>query len=180
MSEAGTYLSKARSGRRSTARDDDVIKYVAQRLHANQSMHLHTLGKEADFFGSCSYCILQAGRAIKAQDETVTMSNSEVASLVQAGTPQPAYAYKLGDVAEIVFTAGWQRATFIPNYFNAGGDAWVWASGHCAVEHVRKVRLIATATPVDDHRPHSRSCGINAHPHGTACGTDCPTCGGKT
>lgn len=25
--------------------------------------------------------------------------------------------------------------------------------------------------------PHSRACGITAHPHGPACAGDCPTCG---
>lgn len=33
--------------------------------------------------------------------------------------------------------------------------------------------------PDPHHRPHSRACGIRAHEHGTACHTNCPTCGGK-
>lgn len=28
-----------------------------------------------------------------------------------------------------------------------------------------------------DERPHSRACGMHAHPHGPACAADCPTCG---
>lgn len=27
--------------------------------------------------------------------------------------------------------------------------------------------------------PHSRSCGITPHPHGSRCGKDCPTCSGE-
>lgn len=30
-----------------------------------------------------------------------------------------------------------------------------------------------------DHRPHSRACGMHAHPHGTQCHRNCPTCGGR-
>lgn len=29
---------------------------------------------------------------------------------------------------------------------------------------------------VDDRRPHSRACGVFAHPHGHLCAADCPTC----
>lgn len=30
-----------------------------------------------------------------------------------------------------------------------------------------------------DQRPHSRACGWRAHPHGSACHANCPTCGGR-
>lgn len=30
-----------------------------------------------------------------------------------------------------------------------------------------------------DNRPHSRACGHRWHPHGDACHSNCPTCGGK-
>lgn len=31
----------------------------------------------------------------------------------------------------------------------------------------------------EDHRPHSRACGIAWHDHGPKCHSNCPTCGGK-
>lgn len=33
--------------------------------------------------------------------------------------------------------------------------------------------------PPPDRRPHSRACGWRHHEHGTACHSNCPTCGGK-
>lgn len=30
-----------------------------------------------------------------------------------------------------------------------------------------------------DQRPHSRACGFRPHDHGTACHSNCPSCGGK-
>jgi hypothetical protein len=33
--------------------------------------------------------------------------------------------------------------------------------------------------PQKDTRPHSRACGWQAHPHGSACSSNCPTCHGK-
>lgn len=42
------------------------IKEVAQKLHANESIHMHQYGKEKDNCGACSYCLLRAGRAIRA------------------------------------------------------------------------------------------------------------------
>ena len=32
--------------------------------------------------------------------------------------------------------------------------------------------------PLLDSRPHSRACGWRAHPHGSACHPNCPTCHG--
>jgi hypothetical protein len=32
----------------------------------------------------------------------------------------------------------------------------------------------------EDRRPHSRACGFRVHPHGNACHSNCPTCGGQT
>lgn len=34
----------------------------------------------------------------------------------------------------------------------------------------------AMPEPRVDRRPHSRACGIAAHPHGEQCAKDCPTC----
>jgi len=30
----------------------------------------------------------------------------------------------------------------------------------------------------EDARPHSRACGVEAHPHGSKCHSNCPTCAG--
>jgi hypothetical protein len=40
--------------------------------------------------------------------------------------------------------------------------------------------VLPTSTPVsqEDQRPHSRACGYQVHPHGNACHSNCPTCGG--
>jgi len=38
----------------------------------------------------------------------------------------------------------------------------------------------ATRDPIAvDQRPHSRACGMHAHPHGPDCHSNCPTCHGK-
>ena len=31
-----------------------------------------------------------------------------------------------------------------------------------------------------DDTPHSRACGIETHPHGPKCASDCPTCQGES
>ena len=41
-----------------------------------------------------------------------------------------------------------------------------------AVDETQLADGVATA-------PHSRACGIHAHPHGARCSRDCPTCGGR-
>lgn len=59
-----------------------------------------------------------------------------------------------------------------------------WASDVFTTPEMRGARWYQThhevpilAVSPDNGLPHSRACGITAHPHGTTCASDCPTCG---
>lgn len=62
------------------------VNAIAASLHYNESLHLHTLGKEESQHGACEYCWLRAGRAVHALAEvgllTATVPTSIVAPVL--------------------------------------------------------------------------------------------------
>lgn len=71
--------------------------------------------------------------------------------------------------------------TFIRS--NDGRCGYTYGSGadreRCGNAEVRHAASSNLASGID-RRPHSRACGLAQHAHGTACSSNCPTCGGKT
>jgi hypothetical protein len=45
--------------------NEPLVDAVAEILHYNESLHMHTLGEEDAQHGACSYCWLRAGRSVR-------------------------------------------------------------------------------------------------------------------
>jgi hypothetical protein len=63
----------------------------------------------------------------------------------------------------------------IPN----GELADVTLNGTVAGVHISHDCIPPTKREPVDERPHSRACGMHAHPHGDQCHSNCPTCHGE-
>lgn len=63
------------------------------------------------------------------------------------------------------------------------GPEWIHQpAGASFLDNTHTYCHITAAEPLphedDDRRPHSKACGWQAHDHGSACSTNCPTCHG--
>ena len=79
-------------------------------------------------------------------------------------------------VRESLIEKGFYRTGHTSDVSGAGAYAEMWAHPDGTTLTVDWAPKSTIPTP---ERPHARDCGFVTHPHGTACKSACPTCGGK-
>lgn len=56
------------------------VDVIASRLHYNESLDMHELGREKKEHGACAYCWLRAGRAVRALIDAGALTTTKAAS----------------------------------------------------------------------------------------------------
>lgn len=83
-----TFDYRAQAYEIATPGHEKHVDAAVNRLHYNESLHMHNLGEEKRQHGACAYCWLRAGRAIRALAD---------ANLVTAEQDDGSYAHPNGE-----------------------------------------------------------------------------------